>query len=193
MKKFSNITNTKVSEEPKIEDKPINEEEQFRIKVLNLMDQFLNIRTYGPVDRYLRAGNIKIVGQDLFMESLMDLLKEKSTTDEKRILESLKSDIKDWQVLDAKINALDNTDNKITRKNEIKSHKMSLQKLYQNYKHDDELMLKMIEESCSKIKDTEFAYLRGLAAEYMASEGKYPKNLFKTISKMYKNRSNELD
>ena len=61
MKKFSNISGFKVSEEtqPKVDVK-INEEEMFKGKVLNLMDQLLSVRTYGPVDRYLRAGNIKL-------------------------------------------------------------------------------------------------------------------------------------
>ena len=66
MKKFSNISNVKVSEEPKLEVKQLNEEEMFKAKVMNLMEQLLSIRTYGPIDRYLRAGNIKVVGKRCF-------------------------------------------------------------------------------------------------------------------------------
>ena len=90
MKKFSNISNVKVSEEPKVEVKQLNEEEMFKAKVMNLMEQLLSVRTYGPVDRYLRAGNIKVAGKEMFLEALMDLLKDKSSKEEKKILESLK-------------------------------------------------------------------------------------------------------
>ena len=41
MKKFSNISNVKVSEEPKVEVKQLNEEEMFKSKVMNLMEQLL--------------------------------------------------------------------------------------------------------------------------------------------------------
>ena len=108
MKKFSNISGYKVSEEPKEKSEvKINEEEMFRGKILNLMDQLLSIRTYGPVDRYQRAGNIKIAGKEMFLEALMDLLKDKSSKDEKKILESLKSQIKDWEAIDSKIDEVE--------------------------------------------------------------------------------------
>ena len=102
MKKFSKISGSKVSEEPKVEIK-VNEEDLFKTKVLNLMDQLLSIRTYGPIDRYLRAGNIKISGKEMFLEALMDILKDKSKKDEVKLLESLKSNIRDWEYLDTKI------------------------------------------------------------------------------------------
>ena len=103
MKKFSNISNVKVSEEPKVEVKQLNEEEMFKVKVMNLMEQLLSIRTYGPIDRYLRAGSIKVAGKEMFLEALMDLLKDKSSKEEKKILESLKSSVSDWETIDSKI------------------------------------------------------------------------------------------
>ena len=71
MKKFSNITNQKVGEEPKKELKKFNEEDIFKAKVVNLMEDFLKIQTYGPIDRYLRAGNIKISGKETFLDCLL--------------------------------------------------------------------------------------------------------------------------
>ena len=103
MKKFSNITNTKVGEEPKVEIKKLNEEDMFKSKVLNLMDQFLSIRTYGPVDRYLRAGSIKISGKETFLEALVSLMDDKSNKTAKDVLESLKGEVGDWESIDNKI------------------------------------------------------------------------------------------
>lgn len=192
MKKFSNISGEKVNQEPKVEDIKINEEDLFKTKVMNLMDNLLTIRTYGPVDRYLRAGNIKISGKELFLESLLDLLKEKSSTEEKRILESLKSEVKDWEILDAKIEKLENKLEDLKEAKKVTPYKNKLKSLYNNYSSDNELVIKMIKESCNKINNSETAYLNALAADHMIKEGNYPKQLFSEISKLYKLRYIEL-
>lgn len=192
MKKFSSISGEKVNVEPKVEDTKINEEDLFKAKVMNLMDNLLTIRTYGPIDRYLRAGNIKISGKDLFLESLLDLLKEKSSTEEKRILESLKSEVKDWEFLDAKIENLENKLEDLKEAKKIQPYKNKLKSLYNNYSSDNELIIKMVKESCNKITNGEKAYLNGLAADHMMKEGNYPKQLFSEISKLYKIRYIEL-
>ena len=85
MKKFSNITNQKVGEEPKIEVK-LNEEDLFKVKILNLMDQLLTIRTYGPVDKHQRAGLIKISGKEMFLEALMGLFSDKTLKEQVKLL-----------------------------------------------------------------------------------------------------------
>lgn len=192
MKKFSNISNVKVSEEPKVENTQINEEDLFKGKVLNLMDQLLSIRTYGPVDRYLRAGNIKIAGKEMFLEALLDLLKDKSYKEEVRILESLKSEIKDWETIDYKIDEIEKRLSESDTKSKMIPHRSKLQSLYNNYGQDGEMLMNMVEESCSKITDKNKAYLRGLAAEYMANEGQYPKDIFIKISEKFKQRSQQL-
>lgn len=192
MKKFSNISNVKVSEEPKVENNQINEEDLFKGKVLNLMDQLLSIRTYGPVDRYLRAGNIKISGKEMFLEALLDLLKDKSSKDEKRILESLKSKIKDWEAIDTKIDEIDQRISESDSKSKMIPHRNKLQSIYNNYGQDEEMLMNMIDESCNRITDKDKSYLRGLTAEYMANEGVYPKDVFIKISEKFKQRSQQL-
>jgi len=194
MKKFSNISGVKVSEETKPKmDVKINEEDLFKGKVLNLLDQLLSIRTYGPVDRYLRAGNIKIAGKEMFLEALMDLLKDKSSKEEVRILESLKSYVKDWESIDSKIDEVNQRISESEIKDKTLNHRNKLKSLYNNYSQDEEMLMKMVEESCNKITDKETAYLRGLTAEYMANEGKYPKELFTKISEKFKEKSQQLD
>ncbi len=192
MKKFSKISNTKVSEEPKQVEVKINEEDLFKGKVLNLLDQLLSVRTYGPIDRYLRAGNIKIAGKEMFLEALMNLLKDKSSKEEKKILESLKSYVTDWETIDSKIDEIDQRISESEVKDKLISHRNKLQSLYNNYSQDEEMLMNMVQESCNKINDKDTAYLRGLTAEYMANEGKYPKELFTKISEKFKERSQQL-
>jgi hypothetical protein len=192
MKKFSNISGTKVSEEPKVEVKQLNEEEMFKAKVMNLMEQLLSVRTYGPVDRYLRAGNIKVAGKEMFLEALMDLLKDKSSKDEKQILESLKSSVSDWVAIDSKISEVEKKIAEGQEKDKMIPHRNKLQSLYNNYGQDEEMFMNMVQESCNKITNAESAYLRGLTAEYMANEGKYPKEVFTKVSELFKEKSKQL-
>jgi hypothetical protein len=192
MKKFSNISGTKVSEEPKVEVKQLNEEEMFKAKVMNLMEQLLSVRTYGPVDRYLRAGNIKVAGKEMFLEALMDLLKDKSSKDEKQILESLKSSVSDWVAIDSKISEVEKKIAEGQEKDKMIPHRNKLKSLYNNYGQDEEMFMNMVQESCNKITNAESAYLRGLTAEYMANEGKYPKEVFTKVSELFKEKSKQL-
>jgi hypothetical protein len=192
MKKFSNISNVKVSEEPKVEVKQLNEEEMFKSKVMNLMEQLLSIRTYGPVDRYLRAGNIKVAGKEMFLEALMDLLKDKSSKEEKRILESLKSTLSDWEAIDSKIDEVNQKIAEGQEKDKMIPHRNKLKSLYNNYGQDEEMFMNMVQEACNKITNAESAYLRGLTAEYMANEGKYPKEVFTKVSELFKEKSKQL-
>lgn len=192
MKKFSKISGVKVSEKPQQSEVKINEEDLFKGKVLNLLDQLLSVRTYGPVDRYLRAGSIKIAGKEMFLEALMDLLKDKSSKEEKKILESLKSYVKDWETIDSKIDEVEQRISESEVKDKLIPHRNKLHSLYNNYSQDEEMLMTMVEESCNKINDKEKAYLRGLTAEYMANEGKYPKELFTKISEKFKERSQQL-
>ena len=144
MKKFSNITGQKVSEEPKVELKQLNEEELFRSKLNSLMDQFLSVRTYGPVDRHQRAGLIKVAGKELLIEAILDLLSEKSIKDQTKILEGLKSEIRDWEIIDAKIESLDKEKTLISNRNKFR-------KLLEKYQ-DSEFLIEKVKSNVEKIK-----------------------------------------
>lgn len=193
MKKFSNITNQKVGEEPKKEVTRFTEEDVFKSKVMSLMEDFLTIRTYGPVDRYLRAGNIKIGGKETFLEALMSLMSDKSLKEQTKLLESLKGEIRDWEVIDAKIGLVNEELDKSTEKNKTLSHRNKLVSLFEKYGHDEELMLQIAESDSKKITTAESAKLRAITAEYMAEEGKYPKSTFKKIAESFYLRSKEIE
>ena len=191
MKKFSNISGSKIGEESKIDIK-IKEEDAFKYKVLALMERILTVRTYGPVDRYLRAGLIKISGQEMFVEALVDLMTEKTLKEETKILESLKSSVNDWNMLDSKIDEVNKKIEETKIRSKITPHKSKIKSLYNSYGEDEELLMKMIDESCIKITKPEVAELRAKAAEYMSKDSKYPKDLFVKISEKFKERTEKL-
>jgi hypothetical protein len=81
MRKFSN---------EKIEESVDNS--TFRYKVKQLMDTYLQIGIYGPINPILQ-GTIKINGQEYFLNALMDMMEQNESKSEKSILENLiKSD-----------------------------------------------------------------------------------------------------
>lgn len=189
MKKFSNITNQKVGQEPKSELNKITEADIFKSKVMSLMEDFLTIQTYGPIDRYLRAGNIKIVGKETFLEALMSLMNDKTLKDQSKLLESLKSQIKDWEVIDNKIDIVNEEIEKSLSKDKTLVHRRKISSLFEKYGQDEELLLTIAESDSKKIKISESAKLRGLTAEYMAEEGKYSKETLKKVADIFYNRS----
>jgi len=191
MKKFSNITGQKVGEEPKKEFRH-TEEDLFKAKVMGLMEDILSIQTYGPVDRYLRAGSIKISGKETFLEALMSLMSDKSLKDQNKLLESLKGQIKDWDAIDEKIGAVGEMIEKSSEKNKTLPHRSKISSLFEKYGQDEELLMKMAEGDSKKISSAESAKLRAITAEYMAEEGKYPKAALKKIAETFYTRSKEI-
>jgi hypothetical protein len=193
MKKFSNITGQKVGEEPKKELKQFNEEDIFKSKVMNLMEDFLTIQTYGPIDRYLRAGNIKIGGKETFLEALMSLMTDTSLKGQAKILESLKGEIRDWDAIDTKIQGVNEEIAKSSEKNNTLSHRNKLVSLFEKYGQDEDLLMQIAESDSKKIKSAKSAKLRAITAEYMAEEGKYPKATLKTIAEKFYTRVKEIE
>ena len=193
MKKFSNITNQKVGEEPKKELKQFNEEDIFKAKVMNLMEDFLTIQTYGPVDRYLRAGSIKISGKETFLEALMALMSDNSLKDQAKVLESLKSQIKDWDAIDTKIQIVNEKIVKTSEKNKTLSHRNKIVSLFEKYGQDEDLLLQIAESDSKKISNAESARLRAITAEYMSEVGKYPKSTLKSIAEKFHIRYKEIE
>jgi hypothetical protein len=143
MKKFSKITNQKINEEPKV-DKKIDEAEEFKFKMLDLMEKILRVQSYGPVDNRYLTGKVKIEGKEVLAEALLDLFSDSSNKKQKAILESLKSDIKDWNVIDSKIDSISKDDISLT-------NKLKFQRMLERY--DDESILLFTENNIEKITD----------------------------------------
>jgi len=180
MKKFSNITGQKVTEEPKKEVKQFNEEELFKIKLLSLMDSFLTVRMYGPVDNHQRAGLIKISGKELVVEAILDLLTEKSSKEQTKLLESLKNEVGDWEVIDSKIDF-------INREKALFKSRKRFNTLLENY--EDESLIEKVQLDINKI--TKQRTLRDYIQ--LTQESNLDNDLKNNLVKIYTDRLNQLD
>lgn len=181
MKKFSNITGQKVNEEPKVEVKQLNEEEMFKGKLMSLMDKFLSVRSYGPVDRHQRAGLIKVAGKELLIEAILDLLSEKSIKDQTKILEGLKSEIRDWEVIDAKIESLHKEKTLISNRHKFKS-------LLEKY-NDSDFLIEKVKNTVERINNdkTLVDYIQ------LTTESSLDTSTKSELVKIYSNRLNNLN
>ncbi len=179
MKKFSNITGQKVTEEPKKEVK-VNEEEIFKLKLINLMDSFLTIRTYGPVDNHQRAGLIKISGKELLVEAILDLLTEKSSKEQTKLLEGLKSEVGNWEVIDSKIDF-------INREKALFKSRKRFNTLLENYTSDS--LVEKVQLDINKI--TKSRTLRDYIQ--LTLESKLDNQTKDNLVKIYTDRLNQLN
>lgn len=192
MKQFSKISGYKIPQEEKVETTQINEEDLFKTKVLNLLENLLSVQTYGPIDRYLRAGNIKISGKEHFVEALMDLLKEKSLKEETKVLESLKSEIRDWEILDTKIDENKAEIKNLIIKERLRKSQSKIKSLFNSYGNELDLLMLKVDESCNKITDPEVAAMNSVAAKYLAKENKYPESTLIKISEKFHQKYKQL-
>jgi hypothetical protein len=189
MKKFSNITGEKISEQKPIEVN-LTELDLMKAKISNLMENYLRVQVYGPVDRYQRAGSIKVAGKELFLEALISLLDELTNKKTIKILEKMKSETGDWKALDSKIDYLnfclenDKDGKMITHKEKIRSiiSKTS----------DRKKIIEQIDFSVSKISNPKTALLRSLAAKSMMEDGNYDNEVLSLISEKYLLKYKEL-
>jgi len=183
MKKFSKLTGQKVSILPKV-DKKVNEKEIFKVEILRLMDDFLRVQMYGPITRYHVAGSMKVAGKEIFLEALMDLINNKSEKDIKSVLESLKSDIGDWESIDRNIDKL-NTDKSTY------TQRLKISKLYNRYK-DKETLINYCEKSANMITNKESLVSRIRACEDLIKDPNYNSDTISTILEKYINRLNTI-
>lgn len=183
MKKFSNITNAKVGQEPERKETKMNEEESFRHALMGLIDKHLHIQTYGPVDRYLRAGTIKITGKEALAEALSELMSDKSTLEKTVLLESLKGKVGDWEAIDEKIDEVGAEWGNKKKERALAPHVQKIEAMLEKYGEDEEVLIEVAKKSADRMKTANNASMRALAASEM--------NLGK-IAHIYLERSNQL-
>lgn len=179
MKKFSKVTGVKVTEEPKIEVKK-SPDSEVRGKIIALMDQFLTVRTYGPVDRYQRAGLIKIGGKEMLAEAIIDFISESNNKSQVKLLEELKNDLGDWKSIDDKIESISNNQTLLCNRNKFNS-------VVEKY-DDEDLLVQFISTGVDKIenKKTLIDYIT------LTNESRL-QNLTKTkLISIYNNRLNQI-
>lgn len=178
MKKFTTISRTSVPQKPEEKEIVTNEADLFKAKLMSLMSSYLTIETYGPVDRYLREGSIKIKGQELFAEAVLNLFDEKSIKEQAKLLESLKSTVRDWESIDNKIDSLNNkSDFKV--KSKVKS-------LIERY--DSDVLIGVLE---NKIQNsTNIELLNKYNEEF--SKSKLDKEVIRKINNIYISKIEEI-
>lgn len=192
MKKFSNITGQKVGQQPEVKfDKVVEEKNHFKSVVRNLLDNFLSVQMYGPITRYHVAGTMKVSGQEMFIEALMDMLEEHNIQGKIKLLESLKKETNDWQLIDNKVGEMETLLERITDSKLVK-YREAIKSLYNKYKDDKNLLIEQVERSAQKIKNVNTAHWRAVAAENMASENEYPNKIMKDIARIYNFRVQQL-
>jgi hypothetical protein len=117
-KKFTKISGAVVGEK-KEEIKDDNlEVNELKYSIMKLMDDFLSIRSYGASRPEIMIPT-KIVGKELFIEALTDLLSQKTSKEIIKVLESLKSTNNDWKSIEEKIDNLTNTPSDIIEEKKI--------------------------------------------------------------------------
>jgi hypothetical protein len=193
IKKFSNISGVKVNPEPTIEPSKENGLDGIKSAINKLMDDFLSIRSYGSVSPVWRVP-IKIAGKEMFIDALIDLISDKSLMDQLTLLESLKTQSRDWVLIDEKIDNISNTMNESIISKKLESHVSKIEKMLELYSDMDNFN-EVLERYISRIKNGENAYWRGITADQMINNPKFShlsKSKLKQISERYLFRSKQL-
>lgn len=186
MKKFSKITGEKVAEMPEIINE-ITDYDVLKFKIHKLMDNYLGVQMYGPITRYSVAGSTKVIGKELFLEALMDMLDEFSSNEKVKLLENLKSESSDWKMIDSNVDKIKEHLNNITN-SKLVSHKKKIRFLLES-----KYSLEEIDISILKIKNPKTAYNRCLAIKELMSEENLNKDSLNKLYERYINRYNALN
>lgn len=195
MDKFSKITNQKVKDEPElVTNKDKVKLEAIKAGITKLMDSFLTIRSYGGARSEQLMSSVKISGKELFIEALIDFMNDRSIEEQVKVLESLKGDTRDWQVIDNKINELDLF---VKENNEFNSNKKQISKiktLLDTY-GDDERFETILENMVAKSNNSSEAHLMSITANKMKTNFKflnYSRKHLSIISEKYGKKAQEL-
>jgi hypothetical protein len=136
MKKFSTISKVKVDQEPKQEKKEISELDSLKMKLHMILDNYLSVRISGPIRQRNAEGSIDVQGKEHVIEAILDMFEETGNKKTIQLLESMKSEFRDHQLLDSKIEILMNENSKI-EDSKLVNTKVRIQNLSERYKDDD--------------------------------------------------------
>lgn len=171
MKKFSNISGSKVYTEPKLDNKD-GDIDVIKYSIMNLMDQILRIESNGSARRNILP-SLKIAGKEMFVEALMDIISEKSFKDQIKVLDSLRSKNRDWESIDEGISSITTNINNIKDIKFMKNDIKKIKDLIDIHGSDSDNFNFILERQCNKVKDSEVAQKRANAALLMIHNPKY--------------------
>jgi hypothetical protein len=113
MKKFSTIAKVKVDQQPKQEKVKISELDELKNKLYMILDNYLSVGAYGPIHKTLLNGTLKVEGKETVIQAILDMFEETGNKRTVKLLESMKNDIRDHELLDHKIQELQEQNTKI--------------------------------------------------------------------------------
>jgi hypothetical protein len=179
-KKFTKISGASVGEKKEeIKDKDL-EINELKYSIMKLMDDFLSIRSYGASRPEIMIPT-RIVGKELFVEALTDLLSQKSSKDVIKVLESLKSTNNDWKSIEDKIDNI-----KYNPINLIEEKKIN--DMLDKYNEDSESLCFIIDEQFKKLTIEDIQLKYEVVESMIKKDGR---EILKFISNKYQNKLRE--
>ena len=191
MKKFSNIAKVETPKDNKILE--VKEIVDVKYDIYKLIENFLRVVVNGAVNPVILS-SIGIEGQEMFTEALIEYFKLKETKDQIKLLESARNSFvsNDYEWVEKRIIQLgDKLDEKQTA-SMLTKHKMRVRDILINSDYNLSKSITLTERQCSKIKDGEKAYYRGITAEQMSTEEPEYKKILIEISKIFLFKSKQL-
>ncbi len=135
MKKFSTITKVKVDQEPKQEKVEVSELDQLKAKLHMIMDNYLSVGASGAIHKTLANGTLSVKGKEYVVEAILDMFEETGNKKTIKLLESMKNESRDHQLLDLKIDKLMSENSKI-EDSKLVNTKVRIQNLSERYTSD---------------------------------------------------------
>ena len=108
MKKFSTMSGLSINEPPINE--VVGKDIDIKDRMMELIDNSLRIIAYGSARKSILM-ETRIVGKEMLVESLLNLLKDEGIKEQLKSLESLKENVSDWRSIDEQIDLI--TENNI--------------------------------------------------------------------------------
>jgi len=181
MRKFTNISGSKVGQNPDPIKSSNEESNNFKFAIMKLMDETLSIRSYGVARPEIMIPT-KIVGKEMFIEALSDLINQENNKGKREVLESLRLSNNDWKSIEDKIESI--KDPSINR-NEAKK----INDILEKYGIDKNNLIFFLEGHVKKLSKEEAFKKYKLVEELMKSSNN---ELLKIISQKYFERSEEV-
>lgn len=180
MKKFSNSINQKINTEPK-EIKSVDEASELKHKLISLMEKFLKVQSYGPVDDRYLAGSVTIEGKEMLAEALLDFLSNDDSEKQIALLESLKKNVNDWEAIDNKIDTIKSANTSFKSRSKFES-------MLGKYSDDQDSLVMVSESKVSNITsvDTLKDYMK------IVEGSNLPQKTKESLRKIYQNRLYEI-
>jgi len=196
MDKFSKVVGQKIGIEPKMrKSKEASRIEIFKAHVNSLLDDFITIRYYGSARRDILLDTSKITGKEQFIDALLDFLINFNLDEKIKLLESLKSESRDWKVIDKKISDLEDSISELNMLNKNDRIVNKFKVLLDTYGKDDRFEI-ILEKMVSGVNNYEDAKIFSEISSKIKENYKfyqYPDRLLDMIESKYLNKFRDID